>query len=240
MLNLTAECIRRRAWLSLLPAIWLWSCFPLLAAPSKSLLLSYTSHPEVEQKFIPLLRLAYQNLGYQVRFINVQSDRFPLLIQQQQVDGDVGRLIQMTELVSVTVPVYHLTDAQVSLRCRPGIRCEESMLYQQDELIYTTANTQIYQHLKLHFHARMETSRDWQHIVELYKLGRVDRFIWVGTAGVVPDGIKETKAVLLKTPALPLYHILHQSKADLVPLVRSELERLSKIAANPTATQAGT
>jgi len=206
----------------------------------KSLLLSYTSHPEVEQVFIPLLRQAYHNLGYQVRFVNVQSDRFPQLVQQQQVDGDVARLSQMSELAGVTLEVYKLADINLSLLCRPHLPCDKSMLYQPIELIYTPANSQIYQYLQLNFHARLATSRDWQQLLQLYQQGKIDRLIWVGSTDKLPDDLKQTRQVSILDKPLSVFHILHKSRAALVPQIQAELERLMQTRQQKPRSQAGT
>ena len=56
--------------------LWCFFCEAEETTQLKPLVFSYVSHPIVELQLKPMITEAYRNLGYEVRFVDMQSDRF--------------------------------------------------------------------------------------------------------------------------------------------------------------------
>lgn len=192
----------------------------------KPLLFSYVSHPIVEQQLKPLITEAYRNLGYDIRFVSMQSDRFIKQFESGAVDGDVARLHQLTAFLPSMLLVYKFDSLNLTLQCRPGLSCTQADLDNPDHLLFIPAQTQVFRTLQLSFGAKVYTVRDWSQLIELYNKGKIDRFFWLEGTLLKSGRLPPTSSVDIKTPALELYHILHKSNAHLAPLISTELRRL--------------
>lgn len=204
------------------------------AGQMKPLLFSYTSHPIIERDLIPLLTEAYRNLGYETSFVNMPSDRFIQQFESGSLDGDVARLNQLTGLLPSMRLVYKFDEISMTLRCRPGISCEEADLDNPKNIIFIPAQTQVFSFLQLNYKAKIYTVRDWSQITEMYYAGKLDRFFWLEGNLLQNHKTPKTNSFMIKTQPLDIYHVLHESQAELIPLISAELERLiAKKAADP-------
>lgn len=192
----------------------------------KPLVFSYVRHPIVELQLKPMITEAYRNLGYEVRFVDMQSDRFIQQFESGAIDGDVARLGQLASVLPSMLLVYQFDQLNLTLQCRPGLSCVEADLENPEQLLFVPAQTQVFKMLQLNYKAQIYTVRDWSQLLDLYKNDKIDRFFWLeGTllkSGLLPD----TSSLQIKTPTLDLYHVLHNSNTELAPLVKAELKKI--------------
>ncbi|MBU0914669.1 MAG: hypothetical protein KKF22_19235 [Gammaproteobacteria bacterium] len=192
----------------------------------KPLVFSYVSHPIIELQLKPIISEAYLKLGYKVRFVNMQSDRFIQQFESEAVDGDVARLGQLTSVLPSMLLVYQFDQINLTLQCRPGLSCDEADLADPKKLLFIPAQSQVFRMLQLNYKAQVYTVRDWSQLIDLYNEGKIDRFFWLEGQRLKSGQLPQTSRLLIKTPQLALYHVLHNSNAELAPLVKVELEKI--------------
>ncbi|MCA1928412.1 hypothetical protein [Rheinheimera sp.] len=205
----------------------LWSFFSDAEETTrlKPLVFSYVSHPIIELQLKPRISEAYRKLGYKVRFVNMQSDRFIQQFESGAVDGDVARLGQLTSVLPSMLLVYQFDQLNLTLECRPGLSCTEADLEDPKNLLFIPAQNQVFRMLQLNYKAQVYTVRDWSQLIDLYNEGKIDRFFWLEGNRLKTGQLPQTNSLLIKTPELKLYHVLHNSNAELAPLVKAELEK---------------
>jgi hypothetical protein len=191
----------------------------------KPLVFSYVSHPIIELHLKPRISEAYRKLGYKVRFVNMPSDRFIRQFESGAVDGDVARLGQLTSVLPSMLLVYQFDQLELTLQCRPGLSCVEADLDNPENLLFIPAQSQVFRMLQLNYKAQVYTVRDWSQLIDLYNEGKIDRFFWLEGHRLKTGQLPQTNSLLIKTPQLALYHVLHKSNAELAPLVKAELEK---------------
>ena len=191
----------------------------------KPLVFSYVSHPIIELHLKPRISEAYRKLGYKVRFVNMPSDRFIRQFESGAVDGDVARLGQLTSVLPSMLLVYQFDQLELTLQCRPGLSCVEADLDNPENLLFIPAQSQVFRMLQLNYKAQVYTVRDWSQLIDLYNEGKIDRFFWLEGHKLKTGQLPPTNSLLIKTPQLALYHVLHKSNAELAPLVKAELEK---------------
>lgn len=208
----------------------------------KPLVFSYVSHPIIELHLKPRISEAYRNLGYKVRFVNMPSDRFIRQFESGAVDGDVARLGQLTAVLPSMLLVYQLDQLDLTLQCRPGLSCTEADLEDPENLLFIPAQNQVFRMLQLHYKAQVYTVRDWSQLIDLYNEGKIDRFFWLEGRKLKSGQLPPSSRLLIKTPELKLYHVLHNSNAELAPLVKAELEKMrqKRAAADPKPEHSNT
>ncbi len=192
----------------------------------KPLVFSYVSHPIIELQIKPRISEAYRNLGYKVRFVDMQSDRFIQLFESGAIDGDVARLGQLTSVLPSMLLVFQLDQLDLTLECRPGLSCTDSDLEDPENTLFIPAQNQVFKMLQLNYKAQVYTVRDWSQLIDLYNEGKIDRFFWLEGHRLKTGQLPQTNSLLIKTPELKLYHVLHNSNAELAPLVKAELEKM--------------
>lgn len=212
-----------------------WSVVPCLlfcfssaaqeAIRLKPLVFSYVSHPIIELQIKPRISEAYRNLGYKVRFVDMQSDRFIQQFESGAVDGDVARLGQLTSVLPSMLLVYQFDQINLTLECRPGLSCTDSDLEDPENILFIPAQNQVFKMLQLNYKAQVYTVRDWSQLIDLYNEGKIDRFFWLEGRKLKTGQLPPTNSLLIKTPQLALYHVLHKSNAELAPLIKAELEK---------------
>ncbi|WP_127024767.1 hypothetical protein [Rheinheimera mangrovi] len=191
----------------------------------KPLVFSYVSHPIIELHLKPRISDAYRKLGYKVRFVNMPSDRFIRQFESGAVDGDVARLGQLTSVLPSMLLVYQFDQLELTLQCRPGLSCTEADLEDPENLLFIPAQNQVFRMLQLNYKAQVYTVRDWSQLIDLYNEGKIDRFFWLEGHRLKTGQLPQTNSLLIKTPQLALYHVLHKSNAELAPLIKAELEK---------------
>jgi hypothetical protein len=191
----------------------------------KPLVFSYVSHPIIELHLKPRISEAYRKLGYKVRFVNMPSDRFIRQFESGAVDGDVARLGQLTSVLPSMLLVYQFDQLELTLQCRPGLSCVEADLDNPENLLFIPAQSQVFRMLQLNYKAQVYTVRDGSQLIDLYNEGKIDRFFWLEGHRLKTGQLPQTNSLLIKTPQLALYHVLHKSNAELAPLVKAELEK---------------
>lgn len=191
----------------------------------KPLVFSYVSHPIIELHLKLRISEAYRKLGYKVRFVNMPSDRFIRQFESGAVDGDVARLGQLTSVLPSMLLVYQFDQLELTLQCRPGLSCVEADLDNPENLLFIPAQSQVFRMLQLNYKAQVYTVRDWSQLIDLYNEGKIDRFFWLEGHRLKTGQLPQTNSLLIKTPQLALYHVLHKSNAELAPLVKAELEK---------------
>lgn len=191
----------------------------------KPLVFSYVSHPIIELHLKPRISEAYRKLGYKVRFVNMPSDRFIRQFESGAVDGDVARLGQLTSVLPSMLLVYQFDQLELTLQCRPGLSCVEADLDNPENLLFIPAQSQVFRMLQLNYKAQVYTVRDWSQLIDLYNEGKIDRFFWLEGHRLKTGQLPQTNSLLIKTPQLALYHVLHKSNAELAALVKAELEK---------------
>lgn len=191
----------------------------------KPLVFSYVSHPIIELQLKPRISEAYRKLGYKVRFVNMQSDRFIQQFESGAVDGDVARLGQLTSVLPSMLLVYQFDQINLTLQCRPSLSCTEADLDNPENLLFIPAQSQVFRMLQVSYKAQVYTVRDWSQLIDLYNEGKIDRFFWLEGRKLKTGQLPPTNSLLIKTPQLALYHVLHKSNAELAPLIKAELEK---------------
>jgi hypothetical protein len=205
--------------------LWSFFCDAEETTKLKPLVFSYVSHPIIELQLKPRLSEAYRKLGYKVRFVNMQSDRFIQQFESGAVDGDVARLGQLTSVLPSMLLVYQFDQINLTLECRPGLSCTEADLEDPENLLFIPAQSQVFRMLQLNYKAQVYTVRDWSQLIDLYNEGKIDRFFWLEGRKLKTGQLPPTNSLLIKTPQLALYHVLHKSNAELAPLIKAELEK---------------
>lgn len=192
----------------------------------EKLTFSYTSHPVVDKVLLPLIRQAYQNLGIEVEFIAVESQRAQQLLNDGLVDGDVARIGQVASRIPNVVLVALLDKLSLSLRCRPDIQCNTEDVNNAELRIFMASSRATLAFLNLNYKAELYPLRDWNQINVMYQQNKIERFLWIeGTLASSP--VVDGAVVLpLESTPLDLYHILHKSHAYLAPQANQQLELL--------------
>jgi len=192
----------------------------------QQLTFSYTSHPIVESVLLPVVRQAYQNLGIEVEFVAVESQRAHQLLRDGLVDGDVARLSEVAYRMQNVVLVTMLDKLSLSLRCRPDIPCTTEDVNNTKLRIFMASSRTTLAFLNLNYKAELYPLRDWSQINEMYQQNKIERFLWIeGTLTLSP--VVENVVVLpLDSKPLEIYHLLHKSYAYLVPQATAQIELL--------------
>ena len=219
-----------KSWFLLLLIITVFQCSATEVSINKAvpqkLTLSYTSHPIVNAVLLPLVQQAYQNLGIEVEFVAVESQRAQQLLKDGLVDGDVARLAQVASRIPNVVSVALLDKLSLSLRCRPDIQCNTEDVNNAQFRIFMASSRATLTLLDLNYKAELYPLRDWNQINVMYQQNKIERFLWIeGTLASSP--VVDGAVILpLESTSLDLYHVLHKSHAHLAPKVAKQLEFL--------------
>lgn len=195
------------------------------SAPEK-LTFSYTSHPIVDAVLLPLVQQAYQNLGIEVEFVAVESQRAQQLLKDGLVDGDVARISAVANRIPNIVSVALLDKLSLSLRCRPDIQCNIEDVNNAQLRIFMASSRATLTLLDLNYKAELYPLRDWNQINVMYQQNKIERFLWIeGTLASSPV-VDDAVILPLESKPLEIYHILQKSHAYLAPKVVKQLELL--------------
>jgi len=103
--------------------------------PNK-LLISYLNHPTIVDKYIPLIRSAYQELGIRVEFVEIIEERENLSVSEGLVDGAVAKsALSMARYNNIEVIFPPLSIAAQYLVCQSGLPCNKAILKSNEKIM---------------------------------------------------------------------------------------------------------
>lgn len=192
--------------------------------PPSVLLFSYISHPQISL-IQNELRQAYANLGIELAFTPVASEREFIVGNRGEVDGITAKFAmaeeQLPDMVRANVA---LMEVEVYLVCAKTVVCQQQILQDASKMLALvggkTVLSEALQSTKIR---RMELSSH-QQVLDMLAHKRIDYALLVLSYEHIrmigPQGIQ------IALPAVyqgEVYHYLHRRYAELVPAVEREL-----------------
>lgn len=186
-------------------------------AEARPFVLSYSDHPFVMQVLNPLLQAAYQDIGYQVEFVQADGARAHTLFQRQLVDADSGRTSYWLDEYGAELPVIWLDTLQLSLYCRQQIPCNAEVLQDPRVFIVIPAQESTYQQFQLEMNARPYFVSGFATAEKMLLSGRVDYLLWVEGQLLSPLDDPNLQRATGSLRQFDVYHVLHSHHQTLLP-----------------------
>ncbi|MBT1066076.1 hypothetical protein KJY73_21050 [Bowmanella sp. Y26] len=198
---------------------------PLLAHPfAPQLLFSYISHPQISL-IQDELRQAYSNLGIELAFTPVASEREFILGNRGDVDGIAAKFAfaeeQLPDMVRVDVP---LMTVEIYLVCSQSVVCQHQVLQDARKTIALVGGKTVLSEVLGDSPVRRIELSSHQQVLDMLGHKRIDYALLALSYKHIP--MLGSQGIQIALPAVykgKVYHYLHQRYAEQVADVEREL-----------------
>lgn len=186
-----------------------------------SVLLNHVSHPATDL-FKPIITKSYQDIGINVEYVSMTSERGIISVNSGLIDGDVIRVEKAVEEFPAIITVKpRLTRVNFYLICAQNRPCDNTVLASNVAIFASKRSiTLLSDYLPASFSGELVEIDRIAMIPELIKKKRGDYGIYGSTVGRISTDISLNFQSYL-IDSFDSYHIIHEKHAPLIP----ELER---------------
>ncbi|QOL26686.1 hypothetical protein LP316_05135 [Thalassotalea sp. LPB0316] len=224
----------RSVFFILILSAFTWQTFAV--EKPEQMLISYISHPDAET-YKPLIIKTYNDIGIDVEFINMTSERGLLSVSSGLIDGDLIRVDKsVQEIEGVILVKPKLTKADMYLICAPNVPCDKRVLHTSPDIFASKRTAHLLKsYLPTDFSGQVIEIEHLALIPELIKRKRGSYGIYYKPSNqLAPEIALNFQSYLIDQ--FNAYHIIGERHAALLPelelALSQNLQRLSDAQSN--------
>ncbi|MCY7295564.1 hypothetical protein [Alteromonas sp. a30] len=191
----------------------------------KSLTFSTSSHAAVEHYYQPLIQAAYQRLGIDIEFLQLNEERSIRLLDQGLLDGDTIRTENIHKSNSHFIPVQMLGEARIYLVCQPHIECNANLLEQKKFSLGSVGGSSHFDDLLADSEITQLRYTNYHLLKTSFEQGKIDAYIEIISAHYHQQAFPQ-KANTAYLETIHGFHYLHESHARLAPQVAAAIKEI--------------
>lgn len=196
-------------------------CLASNSYAKEQFIISYAGGVE-RAPYTQLVRSIYEELGFEVKLIDTPAKRGLILLNEGSVDADVVRLKRVAETYPNLILVEPaIAKGYIVLICAKSVKCDENVLKDKNAKILT------HQDLRGQFqddelYAQMIINERLPNAFDMLLKKRWDYALYALDEYTLNK--QASKFTFFKIKVVSGFHVIHKSKAYLLPLIQQKLE----------------
>ncbi|MDN4501630.1 hypothetical protein QX776_04425 [Alteromonadaceae bacterium BrNp21-10] len=191
--------------------------------------ISYVQHDAVINKYIPIIKSAYEHLGIDVSFVKVDIQRSLDVLNAGEVDADVIRselVVKQNDNIRIVEPA--LGEMEVVLYCQNGLVCDESAMSSRRHILGLVGTLRKYHKLISEAKLSMVSFIDFNQMQRMFERGRIDYMINIIDPNSNFNHNIHIPHQTFNLYRLKTYHLVNKKLEPLLPQISQAIEQAQK------------